>query len=256
MNRRKIVVGNWKMNRNLHEAILLADDIRKAIETLGKNQLPGIVLAPPFPFLYPVSQTLGSNLQIAIGAQNCSAEQQGAYTGEVSADMIRSTGARFVLVGHSERRALFGENDEVLSRKVLAALKSELTPIFCVGEQLEERKSNRHFGVVDKQLQIGLFGLPEELLKKIIIAYEPIWAIGTGMTASSIQAQEMHAHIRSLIQKTYSIEISENISILYGGSCNPSNARELFACQDVDGGLIGGASLKAADFVSIIKAAI
>jgi triosephosphate isomerase len=256
MNRRKIVAGNWKMNKNLHEAILLADDIRKEVETLAKSQLPGIILVPPFPFLYPVSQTLGSNMQIAIGAQNCSSEQHGAYTGEVSADMIRSTGARFVLVGHSERRALFEESDELLNRKMLSALKSELTPIFCVGEKLEERKAGRHFSIVDKQLQVGLFALSEEHFKKVIIAYEPVWAIGTGVTASSAQAQEMHAHIRGLVQATYGKQNSDHTSIIYGGSCNPSNAADLFACQDVDGGLIGGASLKAADFVSIIKAAI
>ena len=256
MNRRKIVAGNWKMNKNLHEAILLADDIRKAVEVLDKKPLPGIILAPPFPFLYPVSQTLGGNLQIAVGGQNCSAEQHGAYTGEVSADMIRSTGARYVLVGHSERRALFGETDQLLSRKALSALKSELSPIFCVGEDLEERKANQHFGVIERQLKTGLFSLPEDLFKKVIIAYEPVWAIGTGITASTSQAQEMHAHIRNLILLTYGKEVADYTSVLYGGSCNPANAADLFACRDVDGGLIGGASLKAADFVSIIKAAL
>ncbi|HEV7229902.1 MAG TPA: triose-phosphate isomerase [Bacteroidia bacterium] len=254
--RKKIVAGNWKMNKNLHESILLADDIRIALEGLDKAKLPVILLSPPFPFLYPVSQTLSGTPYIAVAAQNCSSERSGAFTGEVSADMIRSTGARYTIIGHSERRSLFGETDSLLHRKLVTALESDLIPVFCVGEKLEERKAGKHFEVVQNQLATGLFSIPEQQLRKVVLAYEPVWAIGTGMTATAAQAQEMHAHIRKLLETSFGKEISEIIPILYGGSCNPSNAAELFRAPDVDGGLIGGASLKAADFLSIIKAAM
>jgi triosephosphate isomerase len=252
--RKKTIAGNWKMNKNLHEAILLADDIRKKVDLLDKSKLPGIILSPPFPFLYSVSQTLSGNSSISIAAQNCCSEHAGAYTGEVSADMVRSTGARYVIIGHSERRTVFSETNALLLKKLIAALESELTPIFCVGEKKEERQAGKHFDIVQAQLAATLLTLPILHIPKVIIAYEPVWAIGTGLTATSGQAQEMHAFIRSQLETYAGKELAESVSILYGGSCNPENAKELFACKDVDGGLIGGASLKVDDFLSVIKA--
>jgi triosephosphate isomerase len=253
--RKKIVAANWKMNKNLHEAILLADDIRIGLESLDKVKMPLVILAPPFPFLYPVSQTLTANPAIALAAQNCSAEKAGAFTGEVSADMIRSTGAKYVILGHSERRAQFAEGDALLKKKVKMALDSELNPIFCVGESLAERNEKRYFDVVEKHLSQSLLGLEEKHIRRLVIAYEPVWAIGTGMTASTHQVVEMHGFIRSFIAKNWSPACADVQPILYGGSCNAGNAAELFAAADVDGGLIGGASLKAADFLAIVKAA-
>ncbi len=252
--RKKIVAGNWKMNKNLHEAILLADDIRKKVDLLDKTRLPGIILSPPFPFLYPVAQTLGGTNSVYLAAQNCSSEHSGAYTGEVSADMVRSTGARYVIVGHSERRSLFAESDVLLQKKVNTVFESELIPVFCVGEKKEERQAGKYFDVVRAQLSSGIFALTPSNLRKVIIAYEPVWAIGTGLTATTLQAQEMHAFIRNLLTEHAGAELARSVSILYGGSCNAQNADELFACPDVDGGLIGGASLKVDDFLSIIKA--
>jgi triosephosphate isomerase len=254
--RKKIVAGNWKMNKNLHEAILLADDMRKKVELLEKSKLPTIIISPPFPFLYPVSQTLTGSGLISIAAQNCSSEHSGAYTGEVSADMVRSTGARYVIIGHSERRALFSETDSLLKKKLVTALESELVPIFCIGENKEERQAGTHFDVVKAQLSAAIPGLSMPQLQKIVLAYEPVWAIGTGLTATSAQAQEMHAFIRGFLKMHAGVELAESVSILYGGSCNPQNAKELFSCIDVDGGLIGGASLKVDDFLAIIKAAM
>jgi triosephosphate isomerase len=254
--RKKLVAGNWKMNKNLHEAILLADDVRKAVESLDKAKLPLVVLAPPFPFLYPVAQTLTGNGSIFTGAQNCYPERSGAFTGEVSVDMIRSTGARYVIVGHSERRSLFSEGDEFLRKKTLAVLEGDLCPILCMGEQLEERNSGKHFERIEQQLKGTLFTLPPESIAKLVLAYEPVWAIGTGLTATTAQAQEMHAFIRKRVAEYAGKERAEELLILYGGSCNAANAKELFSCPDLDGGLIGGASLKANDFVAIIKAAM
>ncbi len=254
--RKKMVAGNWKMNKNLHESILLADDIRQAVETLSADRLPAVVLAPAFPFLYPVSQTLRANSQLAVAAQYCHAARSGAFTGEVSVEMIRSTGARYVIIGHSERRMLFGEKEEEINKKIKMVLEAGLHPVLCVGEKLEERKENRHFDAVAHQLNSALENCSPADLQHLIVAYEPVWAIGTGLTASAAQAQEMHVFIRQTIKQKTDDAFANQLMVLYGGSCNPSNAAELFACPDVDGGLIGGASLNAADFVSIIKAAM
>jgi triosephosphate isomerase len=251
--RKKIVAGNWKMNKNYNEACNLissiVDGLRNSV--ISPEQL--VILAPPFPFLEPAVARTEEIEYISVSAQNCHSEEKGAFTGEVSASMIRSVGATHVIIGHSERRNIFNESDEFLAKKVLAAQNAGLIPIFCCGEMLPEREKGIHFQVVEEQLNKGLFHLTQQEIKKIIIAYEPVWAIGTGVTATSAQAQEMHKFIRSLLIKKYKNETAENISILYGGSCNAKNAKELFANADVDGGLIGGASLTAQDFVTIVN---
>ncbi|MFI5149431.1 MAG: triose-phosphate isomerase [Bacteroidia bacterium] len=254
--RKKMLAGNWKMNKNLHESILLADDIRKGVQSLSPDRLPFIVLAPAFPFLYSVCQTLGPQTPVEVGAQYCHSEKSGAYTGEVSVEMIRSTGARYVIIGHSERRTFFGETDGEINRKIKVVTEAGLCPIVCIGEKLEERRQNRHFEVVSTQLSLALEQIAEGGMENLILAYEPVWAIGTGVNATSEQAQEMHAFIRKRVGEICSRHIALSIPILYGGSCNPKNASELFACPDVDGGLIGGASLNAPDFISLIKAAM
>ncbi len=250
--RKKIVAGNWKMNMNLADGLKLANSVKNimASKTGVKAEL---VLCPPFIHLAQTGGALtGSG--ITFGAQNCSQEPSGAYTGEVSCDMIKSTGATYVIIGHSERRTYFAEDDSLLNKKTTLALKSGLTVIFCCGEVLQERESARHFEVVKKQVKDGLFSLGESEMHNVVIAYEPVWAIGTGLTASPEQAQEMHKYIRDLIVEKYGKTCGENITILYGGSCKPSNAKEIFSMPDVDGGLIGGASLKAEDFVAIAEA--
>lgn len=244
--RKKIVAGNWKMNKTDTEAFRLV----KRINTSTIDESVQKILMPPFPFIKEIAR-FSSLTKIAVGAQNCSEHPSGAYTGEVSAEMIKSVRAKYVLVGHSERRAYFKETNELLVKKVEQVLANELMPIYCCGEQLEEREKEGHFEVIKQQITEGLFHLTEEQITKCIIAYEPIWAIGTGKTASADQAQEMHAFIRGLIKDKYSSKIADSISILYGGSCNPKNAKELFAKPDIDGGLIGGASLIAQDFVAI-----
>ena len=250
--RKKIVAGNWKMNLNLSEGLALAESIKKYFKEHPLKNAEA-VLCTPFIHLAAVSEVLKSST-VQLGAQNCASEPSGAFTGEVSSDMIKSTGAQYVIIGHSERRTYYSEDDALLNKKTLLALKSDLTVIFCCGEVLKEREQNIHFKVVKKQLEVGIFGLPEGDFKKIVIAYEPVWAIGTGLTATPEQAQEMHAFIRNLIKEKYGNEIASLISILYGGSCKPSNAGELFAKPDVDGGLIGGASLKKEDFCAIVEA--
>jgi len=249
--RKKIVAGNWKMNKNIDEGIMLA---REIMEFAGHNLSTdvNIILFPPFVHLYPVTQLLKGS-KVSCGAQNCGSEEAGAFTGEVSASMIASTGSEYVIIGHSERRSIFGEDDNTLARKVRVALNYGLKVIFCCGETLPQREDGSHFSVVKDQLEKGLFFLPGNETDSIVIAYEPVWAIGTGVTASSDQAQEMHKYIRGLVSEKYGKYTSDEISILYGGSCNPKNASELFGMKDVDGGLIGGASLKAADFCSIIN---
>ncbi len=248
MSRKKIVAGNWKMNLDLTEVNSLVD----ALMTSNLNSNVETIVIPPYPFIYLVSEKLkGTNIKV--GAQNCYTKVSGAYTGEVSAKMLTSVGAKYVLVGHSERREYFKENNNELLQKIELALQNELTPIYCIGEKLMERKSENHFKVIAEQLNNVAFHLSEQDFSKLIIAYEPVWAIGTGETASPEQAQEIHAFIRNLISTKYNSTIADNCSILYGGSCNPSNAKELFSCADVDGGLIGGASLKAGDFESIIS---
>lgn len=247
--RKKIVAGNWKMNKILQEGTELARTINRQVEDNGTV----IVLCTPFIHLTEVSKVITKD-SLYLGAQNCASESSGAFTGEVSVDMIRSTGADYVIIGHSERRSYYHEDDNLLNKKVKLALAGELIPIFCCGEVLAERQSGKHMQVVRNQIEKGLFDLSVEDFSKVVIAYEPVWAIGTGVNATSEQAQEMHKAIRDLIAEKFGNQVAENISILYGGSCKPSNAKELFANPDVDGGLIGGASLNAADFMGIVSA--
>ena len=249
--RKNIVAGNWKMNTTLQEGIVLANELKAALA--GKTPACEVIIGTPFTHLASVAELVKGSV-INVSAQNCADKESGAYTGEVSAAMVKSTGASHVIIGHSERRAYYGETFEILKEKVLLALKHELAPIFCIGEQKEEREANQQNEVVKAHLEGSVFNLSGEDFSKIVLAYEPVWAIGTGLTATSDQAQEIHAYIRSLIAAKYGAEIAGNTSILYGGSCNASNAQELFSKPDVDGGLIGGASLKADSFVQIIEA--
>jgi triosephosphate isomerase len=249
--RKNIVAGNWKMNKNLQEGIALAKELNEVLSADKPNC--GVIICTPFIHLASVTPLVNSEL-IGVGAENCADKVSGAYTGEVSAEMVASTGAKYVILGHSERRAYYHETPEILKEKVRLALDNGLTPIFCIGEVLAEREAGKQNEVVFAQLAGSLFDLSAEDFSKIILAYEPVWAIGTGKTATGEQAQEIHAYIRSVIAEKYGKEVAENTSILYGGSCKPSNAKELFANPDVDGGLIGGAALKAADFKGIIDA--
>jgi len=249
--RKHIVAGNWKMNTTLDEAITLAEELKEALK--DKTTTCDVVVGTPFTHLVIVYEVLDTD-QISVAAQNCADKAEGAYTGEVSAAMVASTGAKYVILGHSERRAYYHETPDILKNKVILALANELTPIFCIGEVLAEREENKHFEVVESQLQASLFDLSAEDFGKIVLAYEPVWAIGTGKTATAAQAQEMHAFIRETIAKKYGDSIADNTSILYGGSCNAGNAKELFANPDVDGGLIGGASLSVDKFLPIIEA--
>jgi triosephosphate isomerase len=249
--RKNIVAGNWKMNKTLQEGIELAKELNSILSSDKPNC--DVVIATPFIHLTEVSKIVDKNI-IGVSAQNCADKASGAYTGEVSAAMVKSTGADYVILGHSERRAYYGETDEILKEKVNLALENDLTPIFCIGEVLEEREAEKHFEVVKSQIEKGLFHLSTDEFSKIVLAYEPVWAIGTGKTATPDQAQEMHAFIRKTLAEKYGEEVADNTSILYGGSCKPSNAKELFVNPDVDGGLIGGASLKAEDFHGIITA--
>ena len=246
MERKKIVAGNWKMNKTLGEAIELTSLIMKSP---GDSSVTKI-LFPPFPYISALSNFIGASGSFAIGAQNCSEHASGAYTGEVSASMLKSVGCKYVLVGHSERRQYFGETNPTSAKKIKLALENNLKVIYCVGETLAERKENIHFDIVRTQLTEALKNASPE---NITIAYEPVWAIGTGETATQSQAQEMHLYIRGCLKKIFNAEAADTISILYGGSCNPQNAKELFVCPDIDGGLIGGASLKAEDFGRIIR---
>ena len=249
--RQKIVAGNWKCNTNLQEGIELAKAVDTIVASEGADDVV-VVLGTPFTHITKVVETVNTD-RIGVAAQNCAAEAKGAYTGEFSAEMVKSTGAEYVILGHSERREYYGETSETLNKKVALALENKLTPIYCCGEALDIRKAGTQNEFVKNQLDETVFNLSADDFKKIVIAYEPIWAIGTGVTASSDQAQEIHAFIRSAIAEKFGNEIAEETSILYGGSCKPSNAKELFANKDVDGGLIGGASMKAEDFVGIIN---
>lgn len=249
--RKKIVAGNWKMNKNLQEGIALAKELNEALAADKPNC--DVIICTPFIHLAPVSDIIDHNV-IGLGAENCADKASGAYTGEVSAEMVKSTGAEYVILGHSERRGYYGETYDILKEKVQLALANGLKVIFCIGESLEEREANKQNEVVKAELEGSVFNLSAEDFAKIVIAYEPIWAIGTGKTATSEQAEEIHAYIRSVIAEKYGNEVAENTSILYGGSCKASNAPELFAKADIDGGLIGGASLKVADFKGIIDA--
>jgi len=247
--RKKIVAGNWKMNLSREEALLLISGITSRIESKEKQ----VIFAPPFLYLYKIAKMCSNFNRIKVAAQNCSKEKEGAFTGEVSAKMIDSCNADYIIIGHSERREYFNESNMDLKEKVDRALENKLDVIFCCGESLNQRKNEVHFSWIRKQLSDSLFHLNAIDFSNIVIAYEPIWAIGTGVTASTNQAQEMHAFIRSCITEKHDTEVAEKTSILYGGSCNPSNSNELFAQEDIDGGLIGGASLNANDFLAIIN---
>ncbi len=249
MSRTKIVAGNWKMNKTLNEATALVNEVLKNTNEFDEVQK---IFFTPFPFLNDISKQISGKKNFSVGAQNCSEQVSGAFTGEVSAVMLKSTGCNYVLVGHSERREYFKETKEQLTSKIKLALDNDLKPVFCFGEKLAERKNKLHFEIVAQQLKEVLSSFSAVQLKNIILAYEPVWAIGTGETASPAQAQEMHRFVRDTIAELFGTETALNISILYGGSCNAQNAQELFACPDVDGGLIGGASLKADDFCKII----
>jgi triosephosphate isomerase len=250
--RKRIVAGNWKMNKTYSEAVPLMYEIKDLLWKSKKSESVIKIIAPPSLYIHDFYETTKGLKNLFIGGQNCAYEESGAYTGEVSASMLKSVGANYVIIGHSERRSYFKETNAELKKKTDIALKNGLSPIFCIGESKEMREANEHFGLVESQITESLFHLSAEEFQKIILAYEPVWAIGTGLTATSAQAQEMHHFIRSLIEKKYGKAISDNISVLYGGSCNEKNAAELFACPDVDGGLIGGAALKAKEFVEII----
>lgn len=250
--RSKIVAGNWKMNNDLAASNALANGLVEGLKGKTLNNTR-VVVAPTFVNLTAVKQaTEGSVVEVA--AQNMHQAKSGAFTGEISGEMLTSIGLESVILGHSERREYFGESDALLAEKVNAALANNLEVIFCFGEVLEDRKSGNHFAVVESQISNALFALEASAWKNIVLAYEPVWAIGTGETASADQAQEMHAFIRKIVADKYDAALAEEVSILYGGSCKPGNAKEIFSKEDVDGGLIGGAALQAADFIAIIEA--
>ena len=244
--RKKIVAGNWKMNLTKNEGLLLVEGVVNGLE----NSDVEVILGVPFPFISDaVSGVEGS--EVCVAAQNCHQEENGAFTGEVSVEMLKSFGVEYCIVGHSERRQYFHEDDELINQKIKRLLEAGITPIYCCGESLDERESEKHFDVIEDQIQSGLEGFQKDDMKKVVIAYEPVWAIGTGKTASPEQAQEMHKFIREKLSQVLGKE-AEEVSILYGGSVKPNNAKELFAQKDIDGGLIGGASLSAPDFLEII----
>lgn len=252
--RKKIVAGNWKMNKTYTEAVPLFFEIKDLLWKSKKAEAATKIIIPPSLYIHDFYETAKGLKNLFIGAQNCNTEESGAYTGEISAAMIKSVGGSYILVGHSERRSYYKETHEELKKKTDITLKHGLTPIFCVGETKDKRESGEHFKVVEAQISESIFHLVPDEFKKVVVAYEPVWAIGTGLTATTAQAQEMHHFIRGLIEKKYGKLMADSISILYGGSCNEKNAAELFACSDVDGGLIGGASLKAKEFIEIIHA--
>jgi len=249
--RKNIVAGNWKMNKTLQEGLALATELNDLLATTKTNC--DVVIGTPFIHLASVAAAVDTT-KLGVAAQNCADHVSGAYTGEVSVSMVKSTGAQYVILGHSERRAYYGETSAILKTKVELAMAEGLTPIFCIGEVLTEREAGKQFEVVRSQIEASLFDLSEADFSKIILAYEPVWAIGTGKTATAAQAQEMHAFIRGLIAGKYGKKAADDCSILYGGSCKASNAAELFANPDVDGGLIGGASLTVEDFMGIVRA--
>lgn len=252
--RKKIVAGNWKMNKTLEEAQILTSELMGMVsDEVTGNAI--VILCTPFTYLFPIKKQLGGS-SIQVGAQNCSEHDSGAYTGETSVGMLKSMGVPYVIIGHSERRQYFGESGKLLATKVDKALANGLTPIFCCGEPLEIREKGTHEALIKLQVEESLFHLNAEAIQNVVIAYEPVWAIGTGKTATSQQAQDVHAVIRKHLASKYGSSLAENISILYGGSVNAGNAKELFSCQDVDGGLVGGASLKSREFVEIVKAII
>ncbi|MBD3748836.1 MAG: triose-phosphate isomerase [Sphingobacteriales bacterium] len=250
--RKKIVAGNWKMNKDYKEGMSLFSEVVNMVkdELIGNQQ---VVVCAPYIHLHSLVALGKGTRQVSVGAQNAHQEESGAFTGEISVGMLKSVGVEYVILGHSERRQYFGETNELLAKKTDIALKHSLKPIFCIGETLAERESGKHFDIIKSQLAEATFHLSAEDFAKLVIAYEPVWAIGTGVTASSNQAQEVHAFIRKEIAIQYHQAVADETTILYGGSCNPKNASELFAQPDIDGGLIGGASLKSRDFVDIAK---
>jgi triosephosphate isomerase len=250
--RTKIVAGNWKMNNEKKESQKLIKELKKSIKN-EKLENTRVIVAPTFVNLSSSIKT-AKDSKVEVVAQNMHQAKNGAYTGEISAAMLKAIGIKTVILGHSERRTYFNETDKALAEKVNAVIENDLETIFCFGELLEDRKSENHFSVVESQLKSALFHLEAGAWKSIILAYEPVWAIGTGETASAEQAQEMHAFIRSIIQNKYNKEVADSVSILYGGSVKPANAEEIFSKPDVDGGLIGGAALNVVDFTGIIKA--
>jgi len=250
--RKKIVAGNWKMNKNFEDGLKLATEVVNIAAAEVTNDV-SIVLCTPFIHLAAVSKIAEGSPKVSTGAQNIYTKESGAYTGEISIDMVKSVGTKYVIIGHSERREYFNETNAQLAEKLNLILKNGLTPIFCCGETLAQREKGIHIDFVKAQLSESLFHLSDEDFAKVVVAYEPIWAIGTGVTATSAQAQDMHAELRKYLASKYG-KVGENTSILYGGSAKPSNAKELFACPDIDGGLIGGASLVARDFIDISKA--
>jgi triosephosphate isomerase len=252
MARKRIVAGNWKMNKSLEESQALITEIRGMVRDEHRGQSK-VVLFPTF-LAIPSATRLLEGTGIGLGAQNCHWEESGAYTGELSASMLQRVGAQYVLVGHSERRQYFGETNETCAQKIKSVIRQGMTAVYCVGETLSQREDKSFFAVIEKQISEGLFGLDRKEFGQVVIAYEPVWAIGTGLNASPSQAEEIHAHIRRLVAHQYSQEIADDTSILYGGSVKPDNAQELFMCPNIDGGLIGGASLKARDFIDIAKA--
>lgn len=247
--RQKIVAGNWKMNTLLHDGLELAKAVEEAAK--GRTSDAIVIIAPPYTHLSKVQEVISG---VKLASQNCASEEKGAFTGEISPDMLKSTGVEYVIIGHSERRSYYCEDNDLLNKKVKISLFKGLLPIFCCGELLEEREAGKLFDVIREQVTVGLQGLTKDDMKNVVIAYEPVWAIGTGVTASPDQAQEMHKFIRDLLLEIFDKNVAESTSILYGGSCKPSNAKELFANPDVDGGLIGGAALNADDFIQIVNA--
>jgi triosephosphate isomerase len=250
--RKKVIAGNWKMNNDLSESQSL---ISKLVNDLSNEKIScDVIVCPPFTSLSEANSLL-KNSVIKLGAQNMYFEENGAFTGEISASMLKSTGCEYVILGHSERRTIFGETDQVINKKIIKALQSGLLPIFCVGETLKERESDETNNIIKRQITEGLKNITSDDMKKIIVAYEPVWAIGTGKTASPQQAEDVHAFIRGLVKSLYTNEIAEELVIQYGGSVKPDNAKELLSQKDIDGALVGGACLKSESFIGIIKAA-
>ena len=249
--RRKVIAGNWKMNMDVHQSQKLVSEI---LNGLGKDSKAEVIVCPPYTSLSEVNSLL-KGTQIKLGAQNMYFEESGAYTAEISADMLKSVGCEYVILGHSERRVIFNESDELVNKKIKSALAKGLKPIFCVGELLEQRETGETMKVVSSQIEKGLEGISAEQMKNIIVAYEPVWAIGTGKTATPRQAQEVHLFIRELVTENFSSIVAEKLIIQYGGSVKPDNSRELLSQKDIDGALVGGACLKADSFLSIIAAA-
>jgi triosephosphate isomerase len=251
--RKKIIAGNWKMNKSFEEGMALVTEISGMLKD-EYNGSAEVVIIPPFTHINAISRMLADEKNMSTGAQNCSNHASGAYTGEVSAAMLQSVGAKYVITGHSERRQYFMEHNAWLAQKVNAVLSNKLIPIYCCGETLEEREANKHFDILETQISEGLFHLTEAQFAQVVIAYEPVWAIGTGKTATTAQAQEVHAFIRKLIHAKYGEAIAQNTTIQYGGSVKPENASELFSAADIDGALVGGAALQSRSFVDIVKA--